>query len=95
MPLSQADVRHIATLSRLEFDRDQLDDFQVKLDRILAFVDQLTAVDMDGVEPMAHPLDLTQRLRADEADTGIDRDRIQQNARETTDGYYRVPKVIE
>ncbi|MEM8984221.1 MAG: Asp-tRNA(Asn)/Glu-tRNA(Gln) amidotransferase subunit GatC [Pseudomonadota bacterium] len=95
MPLSQADVRHIATLSRLEFDQDQLADFQGKLDRIITFVDQLTAVDMGGVEPMAHPLDLTQRLRADEPDSAIDRDRIQENARETTDGYYRVPKVIE
>ncbi|MEL7537298.1 MAG: Asp-tRNA(Asn)/Glu-tRNA(Gln) amidotransferase subunit GatC [Pseudomonadota bacterium] len=95
MPLSQADVQHIAALSRLAFDEQELADFQTKLARIVAFVDQLTAVDMEGVEPMAHPLDLTQRLRADDTDETIDRDRYQQNSAEVADGFYRVPRVIE
>ncbi len=95
MPLSKADVEHIAALSRLVFDADELADFQTKLDQIVTFVDQLTAVDMDGVEPMAHPLDLTQRLRPDEAAADIDRDRFQANASDVADGFYRVPRVIE
>ena len=95
MPLTQKDVQHIAALSRLAFDETELADFRSKLDRIVSFVDQLTAVDMTGVEPMAHPLDLTQRLRTDVADTGIERDRYQENATDVADGFYRVPKVIE
>ena len=95
MSLSQKDVRHIAALSRLAFTDDELADFQTKLDSIVTFVDQLTAVDMGDVQPMAHPLDVTQRLRPDSADEGIDRDRYQANATDVADGFYRVPKVIE
>ena len=95
MSLTKDDVRHIATLARLKFTDDELSEFATKLGGIVEFVDQLRAVDMDGIEPMAHPLDRDQRLRADEANDDIDRERFQQCASDVEAGLYRVPRVIE
>ena len=95
MSLTREQVRHIATLARLELAEDEFDDVVAKLSRIVEFVDQLQAAPADDVLPMAHPLNMSQRLRADEVTETDDRDRIQENAPETKDGYYLVPKVIE
>ncbi len=95
MSLSRDDVCHIARLARLEFEAEELDDFVSKLGDIVAFVDQLQAVDLDGVEPMAHPLDQVQRLRDDRVTATIDRDRYQRDAERVADGLYLVPRVIE
>jgi aspartyl-tRNA(Asn)/glutamyl-tRNA(Gln) amidotransferase subunit C len=66
------------------------------LSRIIDFVEQLTAADTSGVEPMAHPLaDQVQRLRPDVVDETNQRDKYQQNAASVAAGLYLVPKVIE
>ncbi len=65
------------------------------LQRIMAMVDQMQAMDTDAVEPLAHPLDARQRLRADEISEVIDRELLQQGAPATRDGLYLVPRVVE
>ena len=65
------------------------------LQRIMAMVDQMQAMDTDDVEPLAHPLDARQRLRADEISEVIDRELLQQGAPATRDGLYLVPRVVE
>ncbi len=55
----------------------------------------LEQADTADLVPMAHPLDMTQRLRADEVTATDERDRYQQNATETRDGLYIVPRVVE
>ena len=65
------------------------------LSDILALVEQLNAVDTAGVEPMAHPLDATQRLRPDEVTETDEREAFQAIAPQTEAGLYLVPKVIE
>jgi len=65
------------------------------LSDILAFVEQLNAVDTTGVEPLAHPLEATQRLRADEVRETDDRENFQGIAPQTGSGLYLVPQVIE
>ncbi len=72
-----------------------MEDVVAKLSRIVDFVDQLQAAPTDDVLPMAHPLNMTQRLRADEVSETDERDFIQENAPATKAGYYLVPKVIE
>jgi len=62
---------------------------------ILAFVEQLNSVDTTGVEPLAHPLDATQRLRPDEVTETNNRENFQKVAPETESGLYLVPQVIE
>jgi len=61
----------------------------------LRFVEQLNGVDTTGVEPLAHPLEATQRLRPDVVTEGNNREHFQQVAPETESGLYLVPQVIE
>ena len=93
--LSKEQIQHIAMLSRLRIGDDEVDDVVEKLSSIVDFVDQLQAAPTDEVVPMAHPLNMSQRLRADAVTEGNDRDHIQENAPSTEAGYYLVPKVIE
>ena len=62
---------------------------------ILALIDQMQSVDTDAVAPLAHPLDMTQRLREDDVTESNRRDELQQLAPEVEEGLYLVPKVIE
>jgi aspartyl-tRNA(Asn)/glutamyl-tRNA(Gln) amidotransferase subunit C len=95
MSLTKEQVRHIATLARLELEDGEADDVVDKLSRIVDFVDQLQAAATDDVLPMAHPLDMSQRLRVDDVTEPDARDFYQENAPSTDGGYYLVPKVIE
>lgn len=95
MALDQDQVRGIAELSRLQIDEAQIADYQKNLSNILDLVDQLSAVDTGNVEPMAHPLDAVQRLRADVVTEENQREHFQKVAPEVEDGHYLVPKVIE
>ena len=93
--LSKDQVQHIATLARLKLPDEQFDDVVDKLSRIVDFVDQLQAAPTDDVLPMAHPLNMTQRLRSDAVTEPNERDAVQANAPKTEGGYYLVPRVIE
>jgi len=93
--LSKEQVQHIATLARLSVDEKEIDDVVAKLSSIVDFVDQLQAAPTDDVVPMAHPMDMSQRLRADVVTEGNERDRIQQNAPSVQDGLYLVPRVLD
>jgi aspartyl-tRNA(Asn)/glutamyl-tRNA(Gln) amidotransferase subunit C len=93
--LTKPEVQHVATLARLQLEDDEIDDVVEKLSRIVAFVDQLQAVATDDVLPMAHPLNMAQRLRADDVTESDQRDFVQENAPSTEEGYYLVPKVLE
>lgn len=95
MSLSKEQVQHIATLARLSVDENEIDDVVEKLSSIVDFVDQLQAAPTDDVVPMAHPMDMSQRLRADVVTEDNERDRIQQNAPSVQDGLYLVPRVLD
>jgi len=82
-------------LARLEIGDDEIADMVAKLSQILGMVAELGAADTSGVEPMAHPLEMAQRLRPDEVTESDHRELYQQNAPDVVDGLYRVPKVIE
>ena len=95
MALDAAEIRKIAHLARLGINADDIPEYARNLSAILAFVEQLNAVDTRGVEPLAHPLEATQRLRADEVTETDNRENFQQVAPETESGLYLVPQVIE
>ncbi len=65
MALSKQDIDHIARLASLEVDEQEKGDYLEKLSQIIELVEQLGSVDTSDVVPMAHPLDMVQRLRAD------------------------------
>jgi aspartyl-tRNA(Asn)/glutamyl-tRNA(Gln) amidotransferase subunit C len=95
MLLDPADVEKIAHLARLGIKADDIPEYSRNLSDILAFVEQLNAVDTTGVEPLAHPLEATQRLRVDEVTETDNREHFQQVAPQTESGLYLVPQVIE
>ncbi len=65
------------------------------LGRIMAMIDEMQAIDTDGVAPLSHPLDMDQRLREDRVTETVDRERFQAMAPATRDGLYLVPRVVE
>lgn len=95
MALDAAAVAKIAHLARLGIDAGEVPEVARSLSAILAFVEQLNAVDTSGVTPLAHPLEATQRLRPDVVSETNDRDNFQSVAPQTEDGLYLVPQVIE
>jgi aspartyl-tRNA(Asn)/glutamyl-tRNA(Gln) amidotransferase subunit C len=93
--LDKEQVQQIAVLARLRLADEEIAETVDKLSRIVDFVDQLSQASTDHVIPMAHPLDVAQRLRPDAVTETDDRDRYQENAPAVDDGLYLVPKVIE
>ncbi|MCG5500867.1 Asp-tRNA(Asn)/Glu-tRNA(Gln) amidotransferase subunit GatC [Ectothiorhodospira lacustris] len=95
MSLSQEQVKKIAYLARLNVQEEDLGIYARTLSDILDFVEQMDGVDTEGVEPMAHPLELSQRLRSDAPTESDQRAHFQRIAPAVEDGLYLVPKVIE
>jgi aspartyl-tRNA(Asn)/glutamyl-tRNA(Gln) amidotransferase subunit C len=95
MALSKHDVEYIAHLARLEVSDDEIADYVDKLSSIIDLVAQLGELDTSAVMPMAHPLDMSQRLRPDEVTETNQRDLYQRNGQAVGRGFYRVPRVID
>lgn len=95
MSLSLDEVRHIAKLARLELAPGELEATQAKLNGIFSLIEEMQAVNTDGVEPMSHPQELAQRLRLDAVTETDRRAAFQAVAPQTEAGLYLVPKVIE
>ena len=95
MALDTSDVEKIAHLARLGIDAGDVPEYTRNLSDILAFVEQLSSVDTTGVEPLAHPLEATQRLRVDKVTEIDERETFQGIAPQIEDGLYLVPQVIE
>ncbi len=89
------DLDHLLFLAALELPEAERMLAARDLEGIIKMIDQMQAVDTEGVLPMANPLDARQRLRADAADPNIDRDLMQSTTTSVHDGYYVVPRVIE
>ena len=89
------DIDHLARLAQLSLTGAEREAVTGDLVRIIAMVDEMQAVDTEGVAPLAHPLDASQRLREDRVTEVVDRDRFQSGAPETGNGLYLVPRVVE
>ncbi|WP_437881791.1 Asp-tRNA(Asn)/Glu-tRNA(Gln) amidotransferase subunit GatC [Pseudomonas sp. LRF_L74] len=95
MALERSDVEKIAHLARLGLNEADVPRTTETLNNILGLIDAMQAVDTDGIAPLAHPLEATQRLRADVVAESNQRDAYQAVAPAVQDGLYLVPKVIE
>ena len=95
MSIKPETIPDVAHLARLHLSGDDVRRYTRELSAIMAFIEQMNAVDTDGVIPMAHPLDMTQPLRTDVVTERDRRDEFQANAPAVRDGLYIVPKVIE
>ncbi len=95
MSISTDEVKAIARLARLAIDDSAIPGYADQLSRILTFIEQMNQAETDGIEPMAHPLDLNVRLRPDRVTEKNERDLFQAQAPQIKNGLYLVPKVID
>lgn len=95
MSLDKATVARIATLARIKVPETDREAVGRELDKILHWVEQLDAVDTQGVEPMTSVAAMTLPLRADEVTDGDRADDILKNAPNAMHGFFTVPKVVE
>jgi len=93
--IDEAQVRHIALLSRLELSDREVTEFSGQLSAILEYVEQLNRLDTEGVEPTAHPLPLRNVFRTDEPDEPLPLDAALANAPQRAGSFFKTPKVIE
>ena len=95
MSLTPDQVKQVAHLARLELKPEQIEPMARQLSNILDMVGQLAKAETASTPPMAHPLDMAQRLRADAVTEDNRRETFQAHAPAVKDGLYLVPKVIE
>ena len=95
MSLSSQDIERIAHLARIRITPADVLDVQGKLDGIFKLIDEMQAVNTQGIEPMSHGLDMVLRLRDDVVTETNHREKYQKNAPQAAEGYFLVPKVIE
>lgn len=89
------DVRYVANLARLNLSESEVASFQEQLGQIVEYVNQIRAVDVDGVEPTAHAVAVQNVFRDDVVKPGLDREVVLSNAPEHSTDLFRVPKIVE
>ena len=95
MSVDAATVRRIAHLARIAVKEDEVPHLQGELNAMLAFVEQLQEVNVDGVEPMTSVMPMEMKKRIDAVTDGDIVDLVTQNAPEADDNFFLVPKVVE
>ena len=91
MAISREDVLYVARLARLEIPEDQIEHVQAELGAILEAVGKVSELDLEGVEPTSHPLDLVNVWGEDEPRPSLSREDALANAPDPADGAFRVP----
>lgn len=95
MSINIKDIDHIANLARLEFDSEGKEKIANELKSILAYVEKLKEVDIDGVEPTLWTYEMKNVFREDVVKPSLDREKFLMNAPEKKDGYFKVSRVVE
>ena len=95
MSVDAATVRRIAHLARIAVDDAEVPHLQGELNAILAFVEQLSEVNVEGVEPMTSVTPMAMKKRADVVNDGEIADEVIANAPVAQDHFFVVPKVVE
>ena len=95
MSVSKEDVIHIAKLSRLEFADEEIEKYTEDLANIVEFANALSKIDVNGVKPTNHILEIKNVFREDVVSPSYDREEILKNAPTKAGGCVSVPKVME
>ena len=93
MAITEADVRHVAMLARLALTDEQVGSLTAELSSLLGHIDDLRKLDLEGVEPTAHPLAMTNRMREDVVVPGLSRADALRNAPDTDGTAFVVPAI--
>ncbi|MBI1292066.1 Asp-tRNA(Asn)/Glu-tRNA(Gln) amidotransferase subunit GatC [bacterium] len=94
MALSIGDVEHVALLSRLALTDGEKEKFARELSKIFSHVDQLAELNVEGVEPTAHPLPMKNVFRQDVVLDSLSNEAVLANAAESEDGCFKVPQIV-
>jgi len=95
MSVDESTVRRVAKLARIAVSDAEVAKLRGELDAILSFVEELSGLDVDGVEPMTSVIPTALRLRDDVVDDGEDAEKVLRNAPAREGDFYVVPKVVE
>jgi aspartyl/glutamyl-tRNA(asn/gln) amidotransferase, C subunit len=93
--ITKEQVAHIAHLSRLEIQENEVDGYIEKLEKVVELFDTINNAPTENVKPTYHVLDLVNVFREDVAKPGMDREEVLKNAHETEAGQFKVPTIIE
>lgn len=91
----KTDIERIARLAMMELTEEEKAALEKDLTAVIGYMDVLSKIDTDGVEPMEHVLGLSNVLRADKPVPSYERDRLLGCAPKAEDGYYDVPLAVE
>jgi len=95
MAVTVEDVKRIAALARLQFSGDEEERLTGELNRILHYMEKLNGLDTDGVKPTSHLAPVANAYRPDEPEDFAHVDELRAQAPEMTEGYFKVPRIIE
>ena len=93
--ISLKEVEHVARLARHALAPDEKERMRRELDGILAYIDKLRALDVEGVEPTSHAVPMTNVMRDDVPRPSLAREDMLANAPDRHEDFFRVPKIIE
>ena len=93
--ISREEVQHVARLARLHLTDDEVERMRQQLDAILAYIDKLRELDVEGVEPTAHAVPLVNVMRDDEVAPSLSQEAALANAPDRAGEFFRVPRIIE
>ena len=91
----QMDLQQVVKLARIELTPTEQERLGPQLEEILKYVEKLKELDVEGVEPMAHAVPLTNVLREDEPGESLSHEAALRNAPKTANGLFIVPKIVE
>jgi aspartyl-tRNA(Asn)/glutamyl-tRNA(Gln) amidotransferase subunit C len=95
MSITREDVQHLASLARLELTPEEERDLITHLSTILQYMEKLTTLNTDGVEPMSHAVAVSSFLREDRVTNQPNPKALLQNTPAREDNFFKVPKIIE
>ena len=93
--MSEFHLKHVAKLARLHFKDEELAVFESQVAGILKFVEELNAVNVDGIEPTSHPLAISNVFREDEIKPSLPIGPFLKQAPQSRGDFFEVPKIIE
>jgi aspartyl-tRNA(Asn)/glutamyl-tRNA(Gln) amidotransferase subunit C len=93
--ISREDVEHVARLARLHLSDEERARMQDQLSGIIAYIDKLRALNVDGVEPTTHAVPLVNVMRDDEIRPCLPREEMLANAPDRSGDFFRVPRIVE
>lgn len=93
--LTTAEVQHVARLARLEVGEEELAALRNSMGNILTYIERLSEVNTEGVEPMVHAIELSNVFREDHVKPSLSREAALSNAPSTDGRYFLVPAILD